>query len=77
MAQENDVAEVHVVIGDKMAAIYLDGMYVDENRNYVPGIWRVDICGYDIRTLERTFPIDCETGFHSWKDAMQSAIEHM
>ena len=77
MAQENDVREIHVIIGCRIAEITIDDMYVEENGNYADGIWRVDIYHWQPALLQKGEIIDCETGFHNWNEAMQSAIEHM
>ena len=77
MAQENDVREIHVIIGCRIAEITIDGMYVEENGNYADGIWQVNIYYWSTAYERKGSLIDCETGFHSWQEAMQSAIEHM
>ena len=77
MAQEKDVSEVHVIIGEKIADVTIDNMYVDENNKYIEGIWQVNIYYWSTAYERKGSLIDCETGFHSWQEAMQSAIEHM
>ena len=76
MAKSEEVSEIRVIVGDKCAVIQPDGMVV-ENQQYVDGIWRVDI--HEWLSFHGTIGelVDCETGFKSWQEAMQSAIEHM
>ena len=76
MAKIEEVSEIRVIVGDKCAVIQPDDMVV-ENHRYVEGIWRVDIHEWLSFYGKIGKLIDYETGFHSWQEAMQSAIEHM